>query len=380
MKPDDSTDEKKLQQELEFLYQKVAGKDRPEGDIPEGEDLSVSYRALEVAPDASLAEIADAYERLCAAWREDRFPGVPAWEEKSKGKREEIKEAYEKILLLRWNESRGTAQGILRTEMQADATTPLGSDTVVSPVPPARSRLQPYLYAAIAVTCFGLGAALFYRPGGEKPVLSVGTANALRDTVPAPVTVLPAEKPRTSAPATQSDGPVAISRNAAPVLPSGKNQQVPASTAPAGKITASRSDTALPAGKTEQPKPAPTRADTQIPSAAPSPAKEKAEPAVRQKRPATHPSVADDGSSGRTFSIQLKSFSKRSEAEAFVRTIKGGGMAVRIEEASLANGTQWFRVLMGRFPVRNDATAYLLAKRMKETYPGCFVQSAQTEQ
>ena len=103
--PEDQRD-KATKDELEDLYRKVAQDDSSRDETGQTVDLSSSYAILQVHPDATLIEIAEAYNQLKDTWREDRFPNVEAWQEKSRNKLAEVRDAYEKILSNRQYEIR----------------------------------------------------------------------------------------------------------------------------------------------------------------------------------------------------------------------------------------------------------------------------------
>ena len=90
----------RLVKELESLYRRVASIDSTEVVSDIAEDPALYYKILQINPNVSLSDIHLAFGKMTSAWDPERYPHVPSWKETSTEKLKEIKNAYEKLLLL----------------------------------------------------------------------------------------------------------------------------------------------------------------------------------------------------------------------------------------------------------------------------------------
>jgi hypothetical protein len=114
--------DKGFESELESLYKDIAREEDRTEASSRVSDLGRCYALLQVNPDASMAEIAAAYEMMKDTWREDRFAHVEAWQGKAREKLAAIKEAYETILANRPFESANDMDDTGRRETGFSAT------------------------------------------------------------------------------------------------------------------------------------------------------------------------------------------------------------------------------------------------------------------
>lgn len=379
MMPEDNKN-KTVQDELESLYRNVAQNDLPREESDKGMDLSACYAALQVSPDATLVEIADAYDRMKDTWREDRFVNVGPWQEKSKEKLAELKEAYEKIISYRPYESTNRVHepeinrdDLLMTDQEASLSEKAHLDPDMDENKPHQSRGRLMAGAIAAVLAVLLGAFVWptlYRydiiKAGDK--IYPLRINRLTSDItyfngkawtPPPVPV---------------DVPVKQTEPIKPAAPPAIETVSPPVTRPPGAVAAN------------QPKPEGKMVPAVVPKkkidderrfnisksapAAPSePPKRKASPPARS---------AEKSVKEGAYGIQIKAFQEEAKAKAYLQTLNTDRGKMRIRKTVGKDQKTWYRVLLGNFNSRDEAAAYLQKKKILQTYPGSFVQSTGT--
>jgi len=113
--------------------------------LPVMDDLSDFYRILEVGPNASLAEIKQAYRELARVWHPDRFPNDARLQQKAQEKLKQINVAYERICGRGAHEPRRPATSTTGPTPQPRQTTsqwtpPKPSPGAAQSVPPKAQR------------------------------------------------------------------------------------------------------------------------------------------------------------------------------------------------------------------------------------------------
>jgi hypothetical protein len=387
MMTNDNTKDNNLQAELESMYQKVAQNDETAVPPTEIEDLSPYYAILQVNSDASLAEIASSYEKLKDTWREDRFINVDVWKEKSKGKLDEIKNAYEKILSMRLYEGKDHNQQQLESNNPRDAfltgepeINDMSAEETIRPdIADHRFvRFVPLFLGTFVAAIFLLGAAFFWPTlyhyetlksgdhifpvrinrltsdttyfNGQSwvtpPIITENKFNTLSSSHPAPT---PSTPPKTD----KETQPIQASQ--------GKPTNTPSSSSPtenARRIVIQK------------------KADSQesafnLHKSAP------AAPSVRDKvaKASARPSSPQLDRGG-LFSVQITAFQEESKAKALLKDLKigKGKKEIRIQKIVHKGKGVWYRVLVGQFKTREEALRYLREERIADAYPGSFVQ------
>jgi cell division protein FtsN len=92
--------------------------------------------------------------------------------------------------------------------------------------------------------------------------------------------------------------------------------------------------------------------------AASKPAKKTTKTVLASGNPATKGTTAD--AKGRTFTLQMKAFSKQDDADKLAKKLRSNGHDVRVEAADV-RGRTWHRVRVGVFTSWDDALAAKLA-------------------
>ncbi len=98
------------------------------------------------------------------------------------------------------------------------------------------------------------------------------------------------------------------------------------------------------------------------PAAAPSPVEKPAKKKPAAKKPAAKTTLASsakpsaDAAGPRKFTLQMKAFSKREEADAFAARLKSKGHAARVESQEV-KGRLWHRVRVGSFDTWTEGLA-----------------------
>ncbi len=370
-----------LEEELESLYQKVARNDQVDGNVVTREDLTPCYAALQVKPDASLAEIAESYEKLKDTWREDRFVNVASWQDKSQEKLKEIKTAYEKILSLRLYESKSEHRESSSGD-QVDIFLSRESEEVTEgdePPPGIAKQATPYrtrgyIVGAVVVISIALAAIFIWPTLYHYEALKTGdkvfplrinrmTSEttyfngqgwvsppivAIDQTVRKPKLPVSSVSPEDKAPASQATAPQMIEKQASHPQPR-KEKDVKA---------------LLPK------KSAAAESSLNLRKSAP------AAPSLQKKSVQSTASSKIKAGKGVGFSIQIKAFRNEEKAKAFIGELKMEKSEIFIEKVIDKDKISWYRVLVGHFSNKNQALKYLKGNKAFDAHPGSFVQSA----
>ncbi|MDQ5985591.1 MAG: hypothetical protein CSYNP_01305 [Syntrophus sp. SKADARSKE-3] len=381
----DNTKDDNLQAELESMYQKVAQNDEaaiPPEDI---EDLSPYYSILQVNSDASLAEIATAYDKLKDTWREDRFVNVEVWQEKSKSKLEELKNAYEKILSMRLYEGKDLNREHFESDDPGDAF--LTEQHDISADEPGRPviannrsvRFVPLFLGTIVIAMFIAGGAFFWPTLYHYETLKSGNQ------------IFPVRINRVTSETTYFNGqswvkPPMITENKFHSLPSSlpaptpppktdmetqptqSSQEKPKSLPPASSPTENARQTLI------QKKADSQESDLNLRKSAPAAPSvtDKVAKAPKVSAPPPSPPLGKSG----PFSIQITAYQEESKAKALVKDLNIGKVKneIKIQKIIHKEKGVWYRVLMGQFKTREEALRYLKKEKIADAFPGSFVQ------
>ena len=365
--------------ELEDLYRKVSQDDPSRDDANQAIDLTPCYTVLQVHPDATLIEIAEAYNQLKDTWREDRFANVEAWQEKSKAKLAEIKDAYEKILSYRQYESRND---LLHEPEMPDDETLLArpEEDLIAEAAPAASHIaaprsrkpQGLLIAGIISAVILVLLGMFVWPTLYR-----------YDVIKAGDKVYPLRINRVTSDIAYFNG----KKWSPPPVPIDTPVKAPEQIRPPAPMAATVIPPARPAGEaaTIAQKPAEKVVPAVVPkkkAVAEKPVKlSKSAPAAPSETPkhkaAAKPperSAVKTGNEG-TYSIQLKAFQDEGKARNYMQALKTDQGKLRIQKTVAKDRTVWYRILLGQFKTRDEAVAFIQKKKIQQTYPGSFIQN-----
>jgi cell division septation protein DedD len=332
----------RLVKELESLDRKVASHDSPEVVSDIAEDPTLYYKILQINPNVSLSDIHLAFGKMTSAWDPARYPHVPSWEKTAKEKLKEIKNAYEKLLLL---------HAALPVNPDQEETASVQANVNVLPRSPFKHR--PRLFASgalIAIILFlvFLWPTLYHyeaiRLGGKDYPLRINRLTAHTQYFdgrqwrepPLRVETLHNVPPDTASP------PLPAQSTGAEI----RNEPKPSSPPPAKQeIT-----------------PPPAKQEIMSP-----PAKQEITPPDR---------ISVKTKIRGHYSIQVSAYPEKNKAAALAKEIQAKKFAVRVEEVSIRGKGQWYRVLLGQFENRAAALQYLKDHQIGETYPGSFIQKS----
>jgi cell division septation protein DedD len=333
-----------LKQKIQELKHSDSEHKRAEIASDIAEDPALYYKILQIHPNVSLSDIQLAYGKMTSAWDPERYPHVPSWKETSTEKMKEIKNAYEKLLLL--HAARETADPgdsthpPLSTALLSVPVNPNQEETVsvqanVNVLPGTPFKHRPWLLApgaliAIILLLVFLWPTLYHyetiRLGGKDYPLRINRLTTHtqyfdgRQWVEPPLRV-----------ETPHNVPPGIASPPLPAQPTG-------------------------AGIRNEPKPS-----------SPPLAKQEITPPDR---------ISVKTKTRGPYSIQVSAYPARNKAEALAKEIQAKKFAVRVEKVSIQGKGQWYRVLLGQFENRAAVLQYLKDHQIEEIYPGSFIQKS----
>jgi hypothetical protein len=405
----------RLVKELESSDKTIGSVDPFEVESDIDEDPLIYYKILRIHRESSLQDIHNAFAKMNDAWHPNRYPHVISWEEKSKKKLKEIRNAYEKLLRLH---SRGDSYS------QVDPpSAPLVASTAAKPEHPDRERPLPgfttstssastsdsssYTAAAIPSTSstpsrlpekllfriMGIAApsliililaflwpSLYHYEaislGGKEYPLRINRItthatyyNGNQWIVPPFHIELRQEKAVKATPV-QRTPPVAPVEPVQPLQSAQASPPVqpiePAKPAQSFKNTQPSQPT-LPDGSSGDKSAIPNK-----PSSLPQPKimDRLAKKEVSPKEVAVKIIVA------KPYSIQITAYPEKDKADALAKRLRGEKIPVRVEEVAIKGKGRWHRVLLGTFKDRNEALKYFDDHKIGKIYPQSFIQKS----
>ena len=303
-------------------------------------EIQRHYKTLKIKPTASAEEVRQAYEYLSSAWDVDRFADNPDWRKRAEAKLAEISTAYEKIVDFMNNDLRD-----LPGEMPLDASEPRIplSENKIRVL--FTKKIKAILLAAAAAVLFGIfiwptaydhdsmksGDRIYsirtnritgqvsYLDGGQWNTMPIPQARKIADVKAMP------KKAGTAAP------------EKAPVTPASP---------PAAETTATQ--------KMEKAEPA-------RPAAPPAEARKALPPAQAEteKKP---------------YAVQITATRDGEKARTIVDQLKRGGFDAHMAKVTVKDQGVMYRIFVGHFATREKALKHLTDKKIKDQYPGSFVQ------
>ncbi|MBA4398039.1 MAG: hypothetical protein C0394_11750 [Syntrophus sp. (in: bacteria)] len=273
----------------------------------------------------------------------------------------EADDQRDEIQAHQWHEDRMPASSMAGAVVTAGSN---AAEIPLQPPAPEGGRRRLMIPAALAVVC---GCVLLYgaffwptlyelsliHTGGKMYPLRINRITGI-------VVYFDGEQWR-SAPVPASEAPV-------PAPP------VPVATAPAPEAPVSAAAAPVSAAPlAAQPAILPQQEASQDRRQRPAPASAHAQTqaAFAQQARQTPPrGVAND----KLFAIQIKSFDNPAEASKLVEDLRKAGMETDSVAASVGARGIWNRVLIGRFKNQNEALKFMHEHKIKDAYPGSFIQ------
>ncbi len=278
-------------------------------------ELQRHYKTLKIKPTASAEEVRQAYEYLSNAWDVDRFADNPDWRKRAEAKLAEINTAYEKIV-----DFMNHAPRDLPGEMPPDAFEPPISSPEHKKKFVFTKKLKLILLTATSAILFGI----FIWPTAYD-----------HDSMKSGDRIYSIRTNRITGQVSYLDGG---QWNTMPIPQVGKISDVKA-----------------------MPKKAGTAAPEKAPAAPPAEARKALPPAQAEteKKP---------------YAVQITAIRDGEKARAFVNQLKKGGLEAHMAKADVKGQGVMYRILVGHFTTREKAIKHLTDKKIKEQYPGSFVQ------
>jgi cell division septation protein DedD len=308
------------------------------------EDPALYYKILQINPNVSLSDIHLAFGKMTSAWDPERYPHVPSWEKTSTEKLKEIKNAYEKLLLL--HAARETA------DPEALTHPPLSTALPSVPVNPDQEETAP-VQANVSVLP---GSSFKHRPWLLAPGALIAIILLLVFLWP---TLYRNETIRLEG----KDYPLRINRLTTHTQYFDGRQWLE----PPLRVETPHN---VPPGIALPPLPAqPTGAGSQNEPKPSSPPLSKQEITPLDR-------ISVKTKTRGPYSIQISAYQERNKAETLAKEIQAKKFAGRVEEVSIKGKGHWYRVLLGQFENRTVALQYLKDHQIGEIYPGSFVQKS----
>jgi hypothetical protein len=358
--------EKKLVDELETMYQRVAESEEPVADRKQLEALKGYYETLQLSPDASLEKIKETYERLVDFWNPSQFADNPSLQQEAQKKLPEITQAYEKILAFRQKQSRSTsAEPPAEISEEPDLSALV--EKTAHPFPWGKILLGgvaflvvvlaglfwPTLYHSLyhyktiqsgdrtyQVRTNRITGGMTYFDGGKWNNPPIPAAK------PSAAPALPALTPPAKPPEQLAKEPVPAAKpSAAPALPP---------VAPPGKPPEQSAKEPILAPPTE-----------------PGPAEEP-EVAIKKEAPSEKP--ISKPAKTKLYAIQVSAMQDLNLAKEFVESQKKSGQPVYLAKIRTKDRGVWYRIYIGHFAGEAEAARYMKEKKIKESFPECFIQ------
>ncbi|MGD0626716.1 MAG: SPOR domain-containing protein [Thermodesulfobacteriota bacterium] len=325
--------EKKLLDDLETMYQRVAESENPAADRKQMEALKGYYEALQVSPDASLEKIKETYERLVDFWNPSQFADNPSLQQEAEKKLPEITRAYEKILAFRQKQGGpASAEPPMEISEEPDLSVPVEETGHHFP----RGKILLGGAALVVVVLAGLFWPTLYH---YDTIQSGNRAYQVRtNRITGSMTYLDGGK--------WNNPPIPVAKPSAPPA-------LPAPPLPAQP----------PALSEKEPIPTPTTK--------PGPAEE---PEVAIKREAPSEKQASRPAETKGYAIQVSAMRDLNLAKEFVETQKKSGQPVYLAKIRAKDRGMWYRIYIGHFADEAEAARYMKEKKIKEFFPECFIQ------
>ncbi len=354
--------EKKLIDELETMYQRVAESDKPAVDRKQMRALKGYYETLQLSPDASLEKIKETYERLVDFWNPSQFADNPSLQQEAEKKLPEITEAYEKILAFRQEQSTSTS-GEPPMEISEEPELSAPVEQTARHFPWGITLLGGA--ALVVVVLAGLFWPTLYRyhmiQSGDR------TYQVRTNRITGRMSYLEGGKwNNPPIPEAKPSAPVALPASAPPAQPPVRSAKEPI---PEGKPSVpSALPVAAPPAKAPEPS---AKEPIPAPLTKPGPAEER-EVVSRKEAPSEKP--ASPPAKVKGYAIQVSAMRDLNLAKEFVEIQKKNGQPVYLAKIRTKGRGVWYKVYIGHFADGVEAARYMKEKKIKESFPECFIQ------
>jgi cell division septation protein DedD len=290
-------------------------------------EIQYHYKTLKIKTTASAEEVRQAYEYLSNAWDVDRFADNPDWRKRAEVKLAEISTAYEKIVDFMNNDLRD-----LPGEMPLDASEPRIplSENKIRVV--FTKKIKAILLAAIVAIPFGI----FIWPTAYD-----------HDSMKSGDRIYSIRTNRITGQVSYLDGG---QWNTMPIPQARKIPDVKAMTKKAG--------TAAPEKAPVAPASPPAAETTAAPPA--------------EARKALPPAQAE--TEKKPYAVQITAIRDGEKARTIVDQLKRGGVDAHMAKVTVKDQGVMYRIFVGHFATREKALKHLTDKKIKDQYPGSFVQ------
>jgi cell division septation protein DedD len=97
-------------------------------------------------------------------------------------------------------------------------------------------------------------------------------------------------------------------------------------------------------------------------------------PKVASKKEAPSEKQSSQPAETKGYAIQVSAMRDWNIAKEFVEMQKKSGWQVYLAQIKVKDQGVWYRVYIGRFADKAEAARYMKEKKIKEIFPGCFIQ------
>jgi cell division septation protein DedD len=330
--------EKKLLDELETMYHRIAESEKPAADPNQMEALEGYYEALQVSPDASLEKIKETYERLVDFWNPNQFADNPSLQQEAEKKLPEITHAYEKILAFRQKQSRpASTEPPMEISEEPDLSAPVEETGLHLP----RGKILLGGAVLVVVVLAGLFWPTLYHTLYHYNTIQSGnrTYQVRTNRITGSMTYFAGGK--------WNHPPIPVAKPfAAPALP--------ALAPPAQPPALSEKEPMPPL--TTKPRPA-----------------EEPEVAIKKEAP-SEKKQASQPAETKGYAIQVSAMRDLNLAKEFVETQKKSGQLVYLAKIRAKDRGVWYRIYIGHFADEAEAALYMKEKKIKESFLECFIR------
>jgi hypothetical protein len=309
--------EERLLDELEVMYQRVAASEKSEVDSMQKDALQTYYESLQISPDAPLERIKESYKRLVAFWQPAQSAKTAPLRLEAERKLAEITHAYEKILAARQRKTRvPSVKPPQKISEAPDRPTP--GEEMGYRFPWSQILLGGSAFIAILLAAFFWPTLYQYAtlPSGDR-MYQIRT-NRLTGSM------------------TYFDGAKWNNLPFPVALPSGPQALQPLA----------------------PPASAPTQSEGQPIAAPPT----KIAPTPLQPAEA------------KGYAIQVSAVRDLNRAKEFVESQKKSGQEFHLAKITTRDRGVFYRIYLGHFASRAEAARYMQEKKIKESFPECFIQ------
>ena len=325
--------EEKLLDELETMYRRVAESEKSEaGSLPQ-DALQSYYESLQVSPNAPPEKIKESYERLVAFWEPGQFVNSPPLREEAERKLAEITHAYEKILAARQRESKPSS---MRPSAEISGATDrsLPEEEMGYRFPWPQILFGGAAFVVVVMAWLFWPAIYQYGtiPSGDK-IYQIRT-NRLTGSMTYFDGVNWSKFPF---PVAQPPTPSALPALTPPANPPIQSEKQPITAPPENLGPAEKTETA------------------------------KGKEGLSVKTPG-QPAAA------KGYAIQVSALRDLNTTKEFVEAQKKNGHALYWARITTQDRGVWYRIYLGHFADRAEAARYMQGKKIKESFPGCFIQ------